>query len=117
MKFAIKFVSESEFENFLNRMDVKLKAKILAILENVELHGIFFSVDHFGGGINEFRVKQGTNIARIFWAYDPTARRVIIITHGFLKKSQKTPKSEIEKARRLLAGYLHRKDECEYEHH
>lgn len=105
MRFTVTFEDEFEFGRFLDNIDRKMRAKILANLENVELHGIFFSVDHLEDDINEFRVRHGSNIARICWAYDRYKRQVIIITHGFVKKSQKTPKHEIEKAKRLLNDY------------
>ena len=70
MKFTITFVDEEQFENFLNNIDRKMRAKILVHLENVEVNGIFFSVDHLQDEINEFRVRHGSNIARICWAYD-----------------------------------------------
>lgn len=109
MKFTITFVDEEQFENFLNNIDRKMRAKILAHLENAEVNGIFFSVDHLQDEINEFRVRHGSNIARICWAYDRDRRQVIIITHGFIKKSQKTPKYEIEKAKYLLYEYLRKR--------
>jgi phage-related protein len=111
MRFTLTFVDEEEFERFLNRNDKKIRAKILAHLENVETTGIFFSVDHLEGEINEFRVRHGSNIARICWAYDQDKRQVIIITHGFIKKTQKTPKNEIDKAKRLLFEYLKKRGE------
>jgi hypothetical protein len=42
MRFTLTFVDEEEFERFLNRNDKKIRAKILAHLENVETTGIFF---------------------------------------------------------------------------
>jgi len=41
-------------------------------------------------------VKQGSDIVRIFCFFDKD--KLIILANGFNKKSQKTPKSEIEKA-------------------
>jgi phage-related protein len=47
-----------------------------------------------------FEFKAGA--IRVLWFYD---RRKIICTHGFLKKSQKTPQREIEKAQRTRRAY------------
>ena len=47
-------------------------------------------------GLYEIRVKQGSDIFRIFYFFDKG--KLIIITNVFQKKGQKTPKKEIEKA-------------------
>ena len=44
-----------------------------------------------GDGIYEVRVQQGNNIARVLYFF--VVNRKIILTNGFIKKSQKTPKS------------------------
>jgi phage-related protein len=110
VRFTIKYVNEESFGIFLDSVDRKLRAKILASLENVESIGLFLSVDHLEGEINEFRVRHGSNIARILWAYERDRKKVIIITHGFIKKTQKTPRSEIEKAKKLLNEFRNRKE-------
>jgi phage-related protein len=40
---------------------------------------------------------------RVLWFYD--SGRVIVCTHGFVKKGQKTPRQEIETAKRYMARY------------
>ena len=57
-------------------------------------------------GLYELRVEQGSDICRYFYFFFIENR--IIITHGFLKKSQKTPALEIDRAQRLKADYLRR---------
>ena len=54
MRFTIKFVNEESFGIFLDSVDRKLRAKILACLENVESIGFFLSVDHLEDEIYEF---------------------------------------------------------------
>lgn len=53
---------------------------------------------HLAGteGLYEIRVQSGNNIYRIFCFFE--ADKLVIIMNGFQKKSQKTPKGEIEKA-------------------
>lgn len=51
-------------------------------------------------GLWELRVKSGNNIVRIFYTF--SYGRIIILLHGFIKKSQKTPSREIEIARKIL---------------
>ena len=54
-------------------------------------------------GLYEIRVKQGSDAFRIFAFFDEG--RLIVLANGFQKKSQKTPKSEIEKALQIKQEY------------
>jgi len=54
-------------------------------------------------GLFEIRIKVGTDIYRIFCFFDHG--NLIILLNGFQKKSAKTPKNEIEKAKRLKMKY------------
>lgn len=56
------------------------------------------------GGIFELRSRQGSNIQRALCFHKLGTEYVI--THGFTKKTEKTPASEIEKARRMMEDYL-----------
>ncbi|MCC5815285.1 MAG: type II toxin-antitoxin system RelE/ParE family toxin [Leptospira sp.] len=55
------------------------------------------------GDLFEFKVQTGL---RVIFAYDPVNRKVVLITHSFLKKKQKTPKKEIERSKELLKNFL-----------
>ena len=55
-------------------------------------------------GFFEFKAPGGT---RILWFYDK--RRIIICTHGFVMKGQKTPRKEIDKAQAIREWYLKEK--------
>ena len=52
----------------------------------------------------EIRVKQGSDIFRIFSFFDKG--KLIVLANGFQKKTQKTPKQEIEKAEIIKAEYF-----------
>jgi phage-related protein len=54
-------------------------------------------------GLYEIRVQQGSDIFRIFCFFDQG--QIIILTNGFQKKTQKTPKKEIEKAIKIKTEY------------
>jgi len=54
-------------------------------------------------GLFEMRIKVGSNIFRVFCFLDKG--NLIIILNGFQKKTDKTPKNEIEKAVRLKQKY------------
>lgn len=55
-------------------------------------------------GLFEIRVEYQSNIYRIFCCFD--RGQLVILFNGFQKKTQKTPKKEIEKAMRLKQEYF-----------
>lgn len=54
-------------------------------------------------GLYEIRVEVGGNIYRIFSFFDKG--NIIVLGNGFQKKTQKTPKQEIEKALKIMEDY------------
>ena len=60
-------------------------------------------------GLFEVRVEVGSDIYRVFSFFDEG--RLIILLNGFQKKSQKTPKNEIELAEKLKKQYFDEKSE------
>jgi phage-related protein len=55
-------------------------------------------------GLFEVRVEVGTNIYRVFSFFDKG--KLIVLVNGFQKKTQKTPKQEIELAEKLKKQYF-----------
>ena len=64
-------------------------------------------VKHIEDGIFELRAEYSGNIFRVFFIFDDG--NVILLFNGFQKKSQKTPKQEIELAKRLKKEYYNEK--------
>lgn len=60
-----------------------------------------------GDGIFELRIKLGSDITRVLYFF--VMDRKIILTNGFVKKTQKTPKQEIELCKKYRDEYLNRK--------
>ena len=58
-------------------------------------------------GLYEIRVQFGRNIFRIFCFFDQ--EQLVVLAHGFQKKTQKTPKKEIEKALKIMEEYENEK--------
>ncbi|GGG03097.1 toxin RelE [Pontibacter amylolyticus] len=54
-------------------------------------------------GLFEIRVQQGSDIFRIFCFFDEG--KLVVLANGFQKKTQKTPKKEIERALKIKAEY------------
>ena len=59
-------------------------------------------------GLFEARIKLGSNIWRVFCFFDKG--KLVILLNGFTKKTQKTPKKEIDKAVRLMKEYYEEKN-------
>ena len=96
-------------EELLDSLPGKVTQKIvwvLKILEDLEvIPAHYFSKMSGTDDIWECRIKQGSNIYRIFAFWKGNE---IILTHGFIKKTQKTPHTEIEKAENYKKDYLNR---------
>ena len=58
-------------------------------------------------GLYEIRIKAGSDIYRVFCCFDKG--RIVVLFNGFQKKSQKTPKKEIDKALKLNQVYFNKK--------
>ncbi len=58
-------------------------------------------------GLYEIRVEVGSNIFRIFSFFDKG--NLVVLGNGFQKKSQKTPKQEIDKALKIMEEYKNEK--------
>jgi phage-related protein len=64
-------------------------------------------------GLYEIRIKESSDIYRVFCCFD--AGRIVILFNGFQKKSQKTPRKEIDKALRIKQDYFKSKKETNHE--
>ena len=60
-------------------------------------------VKHIEDGIYELRTEYEGNIFRTFFIFDKD--NLVILFNGFKKKTQKTPKAEIEKAKQIKKAY------------
>ncbi len=68
----------------------------------------YFSHIKSSSGLFEIRVEVGSNIYRVFSFFDEG--NLIVLVNGFIKKTQKTPKSEIELAEKLKKQYFDEKE-------
>jgi phage-related protein len=99
------------FEDFLQKQSIKVQNKIFKILEAIEtLERIptnYLKLIAETKGLYEARIQVGTDIWRVFCFFD--SGRLVILLNGFQKKTQKTPKKEIEKAKKLMKEYYENK--------
>lgn len=91
----------NEFVEFYKSLPQKDKEKLLATISMIQEHGLLTAqhmewVKKLNSDIFEIRSKVSSNIQRALYFHAVDNR--YIITHGFTKKSQKTPINEIKKA-------------------
>lgn len=100
---------KSYFWEFYNSLGTREKEKVdyvLQIIISVSRIPVKF-LKHVDDGIYEIRVEVGSNIFRIFSFFDE--EKLVILLHGFQKKSQKLPEKEISKAKKLRKEYYESK--------
>lgn len=87
------------------KMQAKIARTITALQENgPELREPYSK--HLNDGIFELRAKVGSDITRVLYFF--YVGKKIILTNGFTKKTDRTPVTEIEKAKKYRADYLSR---------
>ncbi|WP_062122411.1 type II toxin-antitoxin system RelE/ParE family toxin [Geofilum rubicundum] len=98
------------FWEFYNPLPQKVKEKVDYVLQIVisvqRISTNFFK--HLEDGIYEIRIEVGRNIYRIFCFFDDN--KLVILLHGFQKKTQKTLRKEIEQAKRIRRMYYEDKE-------
>jgi len=95
--------------DFYNKQSTSVKTKIdyvMHIIMTVEIIPKKF-FKHVEDGIYEIRIQSGSNIYRVFSFFDEG--KLIILLHGFTKKTQKLPRKEIDKAVKLRRVYYESK--------
>ena len=103
----------NEFVEFVNTLPVKDRQKLLATLKKIEEHGLPVAsrmewVKPLNKNIYEIRSKVGSNIQRALYFH--VVGNEFIITHGFTKKTQKTPSAEIKYGEALRKEYFDMED-------
>lgn len=116
MKFEVEFYETAggycPVQEFIDGLEPKMQAKVLSMLEILQEKGNLLRDPYSKlreDGIFELRCKFSSNITRtLYFFYDGG---VIVMTNGFMKKSQKTPRREIELAKKYRTDYIRRRDE------
>ena len=100
------------FEKFFVKQRQKVRDKItwtFDLIENLQrVPELYLKHIENTEGLYEIRVQMGSNIYRIFCFFDQG--QLVVIANGFQKKSQKTPKQEIELALKIKGEYENEKE-------
>ncbi len=99
------------FNEFFVKQKSKIQEKIIWTFELIEeLHRIpetYLKHLENTNGLYEIRIQLGSDIFRIFCFFDNG--KLIVLANGFQKKTQKTPKQELEKAIKIKEEYFNEK--------
>ena len=96
-------------KDFLLSLNTKMRAKTVMLLELLSENGSELREPyskHLTDGIFELRTKVGSDISRVLYFF--VIGKKIVLTNGFIKKTQKTPQSEIELAKKYRNEFLNR---------
>jgi phage-related protein len=95
------------FQDFFSKQNKKVKEKIIWTFELIEdlerVPETYLKHIENTDGLYEIRIQKGNDIFRIFCFFDKG--QLIIIGNGFQKKTQKTPKKELELALKIKSAY------------
>jgi phage-related protein len=105
-KFEIEFLDEAR--EYLKAIEDKARHKLIFNIDKSKKYNdpkVFKKLDN---EIWEFRTKYKKLQHRLlaFWDKRSNKNTLVICTHGFIKKTDKVPKQEIEKARNLMKQYF-----------
>jgi len=114
-EFDVEFYDKADgskpAKEFIVELPPKMRAKMLRTVDMLETNGSELREPcskHLDDGIFELRAQIGSDISRVLYFF--VIGRKAVLTHGFVKKTQKTPPSEIERAKNYRTDYLSRKE-------
>jgi phage-related protein len=106
VEFYEKRNGEEPAKDFILSLDTKMRAKVLRVIDLLETNGPILGMPYskpLGDGIFELRVQYSTDIIRVLYFF--FRGKKIILTNGFVKKTQKTPYRVVERARNYRQDY------------
>ena len=112
MKVREVIAYENHFEDFLIAQPTKVQDKIFKIIEAIEtlerVPSNYLKSLEGTNGLYEARIQLASNIWRVFCFFDEG--KLVMLLNGFQKKTQKTPKNEMDKALKLMSKYYSEKN-------
>jgi phage-related protein len=109
-KFNVEFLEEAL--EFLDNLDEKVRDKIIYNITKARFSNNKELFKKLTDEIWEFRTRFNKTYYRLFAFWDKSEKdhTVVISTRGLIKKTDKTPQSDLEKAERLRKKYFELKD-------
>lgn len=103
-RFDVKLMDEAK--EFILDLDVKIQRKIAYNIQKSREVNDPKILKKITREIWEFRTKYQKTQVRLLAFWDPSTKSLVICTHGFIKKTPKTPTAEIDKAMEIRRTYL-----------
>ena len=103
-KFDVLFSEEAK--NFILSLDIKIQEKIAFNIQKSREINDSRLLKKLTKEIWEFRIRYRQTQIRLLAFWDSNKKSFIVCSHGFIKKSSKTPKTEIQKAENFRKKYL-----------
>ena len=110
-KIDIGMIGSMPAQEFLDSLGIKMQAKMVRTIAFLQENGSDLREpysEYLQDGILELRAKVGSNVSRVLYFFFDGKKA--ILTHGFIKKTQKTPRKEIDRALRYKEEYFSRKE-------
>ena len=117
MKFKVLFYQKQDGSEpakaFLESLDKKMRAKMIRTIETLQNNGTDLREPYskyLEDGIFELRAKVGSDISRVLYFFFVGQR--VVLTNGFVKKTQRTPVREIALAKKYRHDFLQKEEQC-----
>lgn len=109
-KFNVAFLEEAA--DFLNNLEEKARDKVIYNIKKSSYYNDKKLFKKLTEHVWEFRTIYNKTHYRLFafWDKSETIQTVVIATHGLIKKTDRTPQRDLDKAERLRVKYFELKD-------
>jgi phage-related protein len=110
MNKPIEIILLPEADKFVEKIEISARKKLFYAIRKTKMRicGDWFEKLRGSKDIYEFRVKDSKKFFRLFAFWDSTGdtETLIVCTHGLIKKTNRTPKRDIEKAEAIKEKYF-----------
>ena len=105
-KFKVQFLEDAD--EFISKLDIKAREKIIYNIRKAQVINDNELFKKLTGDIWEFRTLYKKTKYRLFafWDNREKSNTIVIATHGIIKKTDKTPFADLDKAERLRKQYF-----------
>ena len=109
-RFKVEFLEEAS--TFIDSLEEKVRDKIIYNITKATFSNDKELFKKLNNEIWEFRTLYNKTYYRLFAFWDKTDKKdtIVVSTHGIIKKEEKIPKKEIEKAERIRQQYFNEKN-------
>ena len=97
-----------EAEEFIRSLNSKVQKKVIYNIQKSRQVNDSKLLKKVSNEIWEFRTRYGKTQIRMLAFWDTNTKALIICSHGFVKKTSKVPKAEMDKVLRYRNEYLNR---------